>query len=52
MDVPLPLIHIGIHQGLQGFRKSSTFCQKSADVVGLSALYVASTIYENKIHGL
>lgn len=38
MDVPLRRKYIGIQQGLQGFRKSSTFSQKS-DVVGLSAFH-------------
>lgn len=45
MDVPLALNHIGILQGLQGYRKSSTFCPNKADVDGLFALYVASVTH-------
>lgn len=44
MDIPLATNDIGIHQGLQGRRESSTFCQNMADVVGLSALKNICTV--------
>lgn len=38
MDVPLAINDIGIRNGLEGNRKSSTFSHK-ADVVGLSVYF-------------
>jgi len=46
MDVPLALINIGIRQGLEGCKKSSTFCRMT-NVVGLFGLYNVWGIFKN-----